>query len=230
MAVLPAPLPATTQSGTAAPAGPGYAESFGRGAAQGASLGFADELTGAGSVAGSAMGDAALASIRARGYEVPSAQEMRAVTPGYEQARDASREKYAAAQAENPMMSLLGELIGGLATGGAGGAKAAAGVGLKQALPRLAGLGAGLGGAAGAGYSEAETAPEVAKDAAMGAGIGGAAGLVLPATGAAISRGASELFGLTFRYPGASPLKVACCSPVARAVKKRRLVPEINAR
>lgn len=129
----------------------GYGESFVRGAAQGASLGFADEITGL------------LESI---GTEKT-----------YAQARDESRENYATAAAANPKMTIAGELGGGLAGAFVPGMGLAKGAGLaKEAL-----YGAKLGAAAGLGHSTADlTKGEVgqaATDTLHGAEFGGAAGL-----------------------------------------------------
>ena len=75
------------------PEAPGYAASATRGAAQGATLGFADEIAGA----GAAMW--------------PGGQD-------YTEARDESRERFDAARAANPKTFLAGELLGGATTGG----------------------------------------------------------------------------------------------------------------
>ena len=115
-----APLPSSQQlMDTYAPVQqPGAGESFVRGAAQGASLGFADEITGA----------------------LRSAFS----TKSYQQARDESRAAYKAAEEANPMAYFAGNVTGGLASifvPGGGIAKAAT-VGGRNAA------GAAMGGEA----------------------------------------------------------------------------------
>lgn len=97
---------------------PGLLESGLRGLAQGASLGFADEITGAG--------------------------EHLLTGKPYDQARDESRANYAAAHDANPTTYTAGQVGGGLATGLVGGAPAT----LGRAAIMGAGVGglAGVGG------------------------------------------------------------------------------------
>lgn len=129
---------------------PGKLESFARGAAQGASLGFADEISGA--------------------------LESALTNKTYEQARDESRANFKAAKDANPWTSTAGELAGGVGTAlipGLGAANAA------KTLRGAATLGAGLGAATGLGQSEAKDAQGLAVDTLSGAGLGagfGAAG------------------------------------------------------
>ncbi|CAB4200140.1 hypothetical protein UFOVP1351_26 [uncultured Caudovirales phage] len=129
---------------TSKPAGPSVIESGLRGAAQGASFGFADEITG--------------------GLEAAFTDKT------YEQARDESRAAYEKAQEANPMAYLAGDVGGSLATSlvpGLGVAKGA------STMARI-GKAAALGGAAGLGYSDADTAAGLAGDTATGAALGGA--------------------------------------------------------
>lgn len=144
---------------------PGALESGLRGAAQGATLGFADELTGA--------GEAALDRLMGAHADIVSL---------YKQHRDESRAKYKAAQEANPTAYGAGELGGGLATAlvpglGAGGVLAQ---GAKMAA---------LGAASGLGHSEAEDARGLIGDAAVSGLVGGAAG----AGGALIGKGLGAL-------------------------------------
>lgn len=135
-------------------------ESLLRGAAQGASLGFADEIT------------AGLES---------------AFTPKtYKQSLAESRAKYEKSQKDNPYWTLAGEILGGVApvvaTGGAGGVVKGAGLGAKV----LAGAKAGAlyGAGSGLGTSTADLTSgefgKAAKDTAIGAGTGAVIGGVLP--------------------------------------------------
>lgn len=127
---------------------PSALESFGRGALQGVTGGFADEITGA--------------------------IEHAITGKRYAQARDESRANYKAAEEANPTASLAGNVGGGLASiflPGAGVTRAATVAG------RI-GAGAALGGLAGLGNSEADlTKGDVAgaaRDTAIGAAAGGA--------------------------------------------------------
>lgn len=105
------------------------------GVTQGASLGFLDEIVGAGAAV------------------IPGGK-------GYTEARDDARSHINEIKERNPKSFLAGELGGGVATGGAGGARTA---GLKGS--------AALGAAYGAG-----TADSGFKDRLQGAAIGGGLG------------------------------------------------------
>lgn len=136
-------------------------ESFLRGAGQGASLGFADELTGA--------------------------LESLVSDKTYKQARDESRANYKAAEEENPMTYLGGNIGGGLLTPipGIGAAKGVGQVALKAAQ---------LGAVGGLGASEKDiTDPAILEEMAKGAAIGGTLG----GGAAAIGKGVKALGGTT---------------------------------
>ncbi len=116
------------------------------GAAQGLTLGWADELGGA----------------------------MRSQASGrtYEQERDEIRRSYAGAREQAPTATIMGELAGStpyMLIPGAGQTAPAR-------IATQAGIGMGLGTASGAGYSEADTAEGVAQDAAIGGTVGGVMG------------------------------------------------------
>lgn len=124
------------------------------GAAQGASLGFADELEGA---------------VKA-GYEKLTDLDKQDFTKQYGKHRDVARSRYEKASRENPKSFMAGEVGGGVATAlvpGLGGASV--------------GKMAAMGGLQAAGLSKAEPLknPEglgqFAKDVAGGAALGGAA-------------------------------------------------------
>lgn len=102
-------------TGASPPAKPSWAESLGRGALQGATLGFSDELAG---VIESVVTDKT-----------------------YEQARDESRSKNKAAQEAHPWLYGGGELAGGAATALVPGLGAAGGLGKAVATGAAAGLG-----------------------------------------------------------------------------------------
>jgi hypothetical protein len=114
-----------------------------RGAAQGASLGFADEITGG--------------------------LEALLTDKSYEQARDESRANYKAAQEANPITYGASEFGGGVATALVPGLNA----GKLATLGGRVAANAGLGALAGAGMSEADNAGTLAKDAAMGGALAG---------------------------------------------------------
>jgi hypothetical protein len=160
---------------------PGYLESFGRGAAQGASMGFADEAT--------------------------AGIESLLTNKKYEDALAESRANYKAAEETNPKMSLAGNLTGGVAGGAAlsaaaaplagvaGISKAAQAISTLDKLKKAAALGAGMGAITSAGTSEEPlmTRPvELAKDVATGAALGGVGGAVFSKAGDLAGKAASK--------------------------------------
>lgn len=150
-------------------------ESLLRGGKQGVSMGFGDELTGAGE---SALGSLGLLPDKT-----------------YEQARDEARLADEAAQAANPMTYDAGQIAGGVAgTFLPGGVVATAGKGLTgvKALGAAAVLGAGAGGLSAAGESKAGVSDaNLYKDVGQGMLVGGATGGVLKGLG----MGASAALG-----------------------------------
>lgn len=155
----------------------GMTESALRGAASGASFGFADELTAAAEAAG-----------RSVLPESMGGDKLADLLENYRKYRGESREAYKAAEEANPATYMAGDIGAGVATGlltGGAGAVANLGkVGIKQGVKELAKMGAKQGATAGLGMSEADlTQGEVggvAKDVLTGSVIGGAAGAVLP--------------------------------------------------
>ena len=137
------------------------AESAIRGGAQGLSFGLADEAT------------ARLESILKN--------------KPYEQALQESRAAYKQAQEANPITYTGSEIAGGvlpaLIPTGATQATGAASLG------RLALIGAGTGALSGLGFSEGETAGQIAKDVAIGGALGGG----LPVLGRGIARATQSL-------------------------------------
>lgn len=122
---------------------PAYKSALG-GALQGATLGFADELAGAG-----------------RALMDPEAIRRQGLLEAYKKQRDVSRQRFAQEEKANPKSYLAGELGGSLATAPLTGA---------ATLPKAMGLGAayGLGKAEG---SPLEQAGEAVTGAALG-GVG----------------------------------------------------------
>lgn len=160
---------------------------LGRGALQGASMGFSDEITGA--------------------------VESSLTDKSYEQARDEARKANEEAQKRSPWLFGGGELAGGLGTMAIPGiGQAGGGTFVASKLPALARLmkaggttgalakaaavapeAAALGGLYGAGKSEAKTASGVASDAAEGAAMGAVGGAGLSLAGSAIVPQASKV-------------------------------------
>jgi hypothetical protein len=125
----------------------GRGEAFLRSAAQGATLGFSDELRGVGS----------------------------ALTGGsYDEGVKAERERLKEGETAYPYQSFAAEMVGGLPTGAVGAGRALALGGLRR-LGAMAGLGAAQGGVGGLGQAEGSIT-ERAPQAAIGAGLGGALG------------------------------------------------------
>lgn len=123
-----------------------------RGAAQGASLGFADEITG---------GTEALLE-KAKG-------NPQALLDLYRKSRDESRANFDAAQKANPGSYMGGELGGSLATAFVPGLNIAKGA----SLAARAGMASGLGGLSGLGMSNADNAFDLLADTGTGALAGG---------------------------------------------------------
>lgn len=200
------------------------AEALGRGALQGATFGFSEEL-----------GAAALTPIEAlrrkiaeymegtpenvdkqlkeQGFELPEEPSI------YEELRDTARAEEAQSKEDFPSTYLAGEIAGGIApalmTGGGSTAANVAGAvtkgGLKQAMKEGAKLGAKYGAVSGAGYSEADDLGGLAKDVALGGAIGAGSGAVLPVAveGAKQAAGSAKsgMQKLLSFLPGADDIK-----------------------
>ena len=165
-----------------------------RGAAQGATMGFGDEM--AGSAAASPLpGSQAATKTTLGGMGAPDViAGMIARLTGrgqdaYTKERDRVRSGNDAAAAANPISFGAGQLAGAIV----GGAPIAAGAGAAmRGAPLLtraaisAATGAPMGAIQGAG--EAKDMASLPKDAAIGAGVGGGLGFVLPAIGSGFSR------------------------------------------
>lgn len=178
------------------PESTGKLESGLRGLAQGASLGFADELTGALESTAGSLG------------LVPDKT--------YEQSRDESRANYLKAQTDNPVTYGAGQIGGGLATMAIPGLNVAKGA----SLARTAGTAALQGALSGLGSSESEDVLGMGKDAlvsGVGGGILGGAAYgagklaekALPAAGKMFSRNAEKLAEKATGATGAQAEKFA---------------------
>lgn len=164
--------PSADTSIKANPQSVGKLESFLRGAAQGATFDFGDEITGA--------------------------VEAALTDKTYEQARDESRANYKEAQTQNPISYFGGNVAGGLAVPGLGtGAIATKGlIGGSKAL-QLAKAGALAGGLTGLGSSE-DTGMGLVKDTAAGATLGG---VLSPVVGQIIPKGIERTVGAAKTLP-----------------------------
>jgi len=150
------------------------------GVLQGPTLGHGDELIGA---------------LRA-GLDTFSGRTLDTYGSRYTRRRDEARELQQQRQQEFPSQYLAGELAGGLALGGVGAGKAMAGQTLRQAAPRLTGIGTLFGAGVGSGYSEVspfQQPGQYAMDIGVGAGLGGAIGLGAPALGTGVKAAARKL-------------------------------------
>jgi len=143
-----------------------------RGAAQGLTMGFSDELT---AFAESLVSDKT-----------------------YEQAREESRAAYKAAEEAHPKTTLAADIVGsllmpvpgvaaarGATTAGKAAVKAATGA---AKVKKAAMTGAALGAVEGLGRSEGKSVEEVAKDTLLAAGFGGGVGAGLAKAGAGIAK------------------------------------------
>lgn len=148
---------------------PSSLESTIRGGAQGASLGFADELTGA--------AEAAYNKLRGNPESLSNL---------YEKYRNESRNAYKAAEEANPTAYTVGEIGGGLTSFAIPGLNAAKGADLAQVIGKAA-LQGGLMGAGSA--KEMSNIPEAAlKGAGWGGLFGGAGGAAGAGLGAVIGK------------------------------------------
>lgn len=170
-------------------------ESGVRGAAQGASLGLADEITGG-------LGAA---------YDVSpfGNSPIDQLVERYRQNRDESRAAYDAAKKANPKTYLGGEIGGGLATMLVPGLGVAKGAKLAQAIK----TGALAGGIAGFGGSNADlTKPDIGNYASAAGSTAG---------GAALGAGTAGLFHTVFNpSTAANDIAVAAAKEHLRATPK----------
>lgn len=178
---------------------PGGGDAFLRGAAQGATLGMADEITaGVGSLYDYLSAKAGLRGDISLG-------------DAYRTRRDSIRRADDRAEAENPLTFAAGGLVGGAASAFApGGAALNAAKGAR--LSTVAGKGATAGGLAGAGSSRAELtggdadygglAGDVAVGGLVGAGIGtGLRGIAAGAKALGPSNLAKKVGNVAFNVP-----------------------------
>ncbi|CAM4463403.1 hypothetical protein [Vibrio agarivorans] len=154
-------------------------EAFQRGVSQGATFGFADEMSGGvRGLINTIFGEGSLGD-------------------NYREARDESRANVAAANEAAPAAGIAGEVVGGV--GAALPAAPATGVGLGSNLLNLARVGAVEGGIAALGGSEADLTQGEVGQAAIDTGVGAAiGGLAAPVIGGAADAGIRTLSRLPF--------------------------------
>jgi hypothetical protein len=156
--------------------------SLGRGAAQGATFRFGDEIQGA---------------VQALGRTLTEPEKKWAdFANTYAGERDAARGVDKAARESNPGTYIAGNMAGALATAPLVAGKAAAGGSTLMRALAAAKAGATLGAITGAGNSDANTLGGVAGDTLVGAGTGAALGGGLSAIGSGVSGIANKLKGL----------------------------------
>lgn len=168
---------------------PGTLESLLRGAGQGATLGFADELTGGGEALGDLLSG--------------KTDELGGILEAYRKHRDESRAAYQAAEEENPLTYNLANLAGSFAipAGALGAAGKAATFGERALAGFKAGALAGGLGAMGGSQKDATQgeAIDLAKEgiggALLGGGLGAGANAILPVAGKAAGDWLKEFKG-----------------------------------
>lgn len=161
---------------------PSMAESGSRGLMDQASMGFMDELSGAGEAAGRAVGIKGLGgNFSDVGFDVPDLNFKK----NYEEGRDRKRAMQKQAKLENPDSYFAGELVGGLSSAAIPGLGA-----IKTGRGAMA-AGAGLGAVAGLGKSEGKDLNELSQDTLIGLGLGGALGGLGHKAGSLFSKSAN---------------------------------------
>ncbi len=171
---------------------PTQLESAGRGAIQGATLGFADEL-GSAVLAPLEMLRQKInkripgsmenvdAKLRKQGFKGLDEQELGDI---YKNLRDTTRERNKASDEANPNTYMASDIAGGIIPGllSGGGATAAniAKTGTWKAIGQGAKLGAKYGAASGLGYGESDTIGGDVLDTTVGGALGAGLGAALP--------------------------------------------------
>lgn len=155
---------------------PSSLSDFLKGAGQGATLGFGDEL---------------LAALQA-GSEValgkPETSDLAELYRKYQQINEAA---YKEAQERSPMLTLAGEIGGGFLMPGGAAVRGAKALGATSKLGQAALSGALVGGAAGIGQAEGGASLEkLAESGVTGAAIGGGLGATMRGLGALYEKGA----------------------------------------
>lgn len=153
-------------------------ESAVRGFSQGATASFGDEIN-----AGVVATRKALVRKLAEKIHGQLPQESQSTfSQDYKTERDKERGMNRKSRGDNPLTHTGAEIVTGMtqSLGGVGAIKEIGKQTLKQALPKLAGVGAAEGAIYGTGASEGEDWSEVIKDAGEGAMWGGAGAVAIP--------------------------------------------------
>jgi hypothetical protein len=202
-----------------APAGPSKLESFGRGYGQTGSLGFGDEIGGAGeAIAG---GVQSLLTGSNNFGDQGHLEGIAKIIDNYRRARDTNREQNDAAQNANPGTFLAGKLVGSavpaLVTGG-------------ESILGQAGANAAISGANAIGESKSSDPLTLAKEGVEAASIGGLAGGAIGAAGKVID----PLVGAGIRAVGAKAsdlgekFAVGALGNQAKIIRKLRQTGQLN--
>ncbi len=159
---------------------PGMLEAGARGAAQGATLGFGDELAGVGGVLGNQLGKMGVDSVESTHPEVQSRLDSIASHAPtdldiYKKSRNEERSANQAAEKAHPGTSFAGNLVGGVANP------------LARAAGSLKGAMA-YGGTQGLGSSDADLTEGDVQGAALDTGLGSGFGAAGAAVGKAIPK------------------------------------------
>lgn len=155
-----------------------------RNLAQGASAGFSDELAGltegAGKIAGLDGLGGPMQDISAS--DDGPTLDWEVLKHAYNKARNKERETLKKDKKDNPAISTIAELAGGIASP------------INKVLPgNLIGQGAAFGGANALGATEAEDLGGMAKDTAIGTGLGGGLGFMAQKAGPLIEKAISKV-------------------------------------
>jgi hypothetical protein len=156
------------------------AADFMRGASQGASLSFADEIGGLAAGAGSLFGSARDALTGFNGGDEGAIEAAKRV---YTEGRDDERAKLDAARERSPLAVPLGQITGGVLIPG-GAASQAASMPVKMAVGGLAGAGSAALAQAGDAKEMADVPGAVASLPTL---AGGVVGALVPGAGPALS-------------------------------------------
>ena len=198
---------------------PSQLESAARGAGQGLTMGFMDELL-------ATLGTSGASPSQVVAEPQKAIETEKQMMKDYESNLQDERLRDQAAREANPYTYGTSEIVSGIVPGlVSGGGAAAANLGknltkeavkdwskvsLKEAAKNAAKLGAKYGAVSGAGYSEADDLEGLATDVAIGAGSGAALGAGLPVAGRGLKKAADTagagLKGIAKRLPSADTI------------------------
>lgn len=158
------------------PSGPSQGEAFARGAAQGATFSFGDELTSG--------VDAAVEKARELATGNTSLAPGGSLGDKYDAAKEQNRAVNKAAADAHPYTDIGGQIVGGLPAAIASGG---------SSLLTQAATGAGIGALNSLGSSENQTSEDALKNAAGSGGIAGGLALLLGGSARLVTKGISKL-------------------------------------